>query len=121
MLRRSFIAILLMGLPVLFRRTGAGGEAEDVLPALDSCGEECRGTERGVEGGAEVSNALLVEHSGRAQRQCRGAATRRDRWQRMRECVSEVVVPVVVVLLGVGFSVAALWVAFAKAVWPQAQ
>jgi hypothetical protein len=46
--------------------------------------------------------------------------TSRRRWrQQYWECVSEVVLPVTVVVLGVGFSLAALWVSLAKMLWPQ--
>ena len=43
---------------------------------------------------------------------------RRAWWRRCRECLSEVLLPVTVVVLGVGFSLAALWVSLSKMLWP---
>ena len=56
-----------------------------------------------------------------AERELGGTAlpSRRGWRQRCGECVSEVLLPVIVVLLGVGFSLAALWVSLSKVLWPQ--
>ena len=56
------------------------------------------------------------EGGGREQdSQCRGG---RVGLRKACEIVQEVVLPVLVVVLGVGFSLAALYVALASAIWP---
>jgi hypothetical protein len=47
------------------------------------------------------------------------SAWRRARWRNLHKCWEEVVIPVAVVVLGVGFSVAALWVSLSQALWPK--
>lgn len=52
------------------------------------------------------------ETSAASEREVRG---REGKWL---ELFNEVVAPVVVVVLGVGFSLAALWVSLSAALWP---
>lgn len=69
-----------------------------------------------IRSGGEASCSTSEEGRVRNQgHQCRGG---RGRLERFREVVQELVLPVVVVVLGVGFSLAALYVALASAIWP---
>lgn len=98
----------------------------------------CGGCEEGKEGGpcscrqqepdyrrvGEVGshNACMGGHTlgGPAGQQYQAhSAWRQARWRKLRESLEEVVLPVAVVLLGVGFSVAALWVSLSQALWPK--
>lgn len=70
--------------------------------------------------GHVVSASSGAAVGGQARQQsgsCRGR-----RWQVLRSCretLQEVVLPVAVAVLGVGFSVAALWVSLVAALWPK--
>ena len=79
-------------------------EEKDVVPG--SSEERCRGETGTVEEGPGSSGEAEV-----------GVEVRRRKggWQ---EVVQEVAVPIIVVVLGVGFSVAALWVSLSTALWP---
>ena len=87
------------------------GEAKALAEQLDvlqeSISEIISGSEASGSRGGETRDQL--QSSGR-----RGCCSR----QRLLEVLQEVVLPLFVVLLGVGFSVAALYVSLASALWP---
>ena len=85
---------------------GTNGLTEEKEFMPSSGVDRCRGEGGALEGDPCSSGEAEV------QVQVRG---KKGGWM---EVVQEVVVPVVVVVLGVGFSVAALWVSLSSALWP---
>ena len=72
--------------------------------------------------GGVVAKHLCAERQNldvAGQRQRLRTAWQRARWRKLRKSWEEVVLPVAVVLLGGGFSVAALWVSLSQALWPK--
>ena len=83
--------------------------------AHDCAGSMMPSNEGRQEAGAgEASSSGMTRHGGTAR-------LGQSAWcRRCRECLSEVLLPVTVVVLGVGFSLAALWVSMRRMLEPPA-
>ena len=90
------------------------GEAKALAEQLEALQESIGDIMNGVEPPCSTSE----EGQGRDQsRSPRGDGSRLS-FTKARECLEELVLPVLVVVLGVGFSLAALYVSLASAIWP---
>ena len=96
----------------LLGQASAEGDAKSLEEQLEVLHESIGDIRNGVEASCSTSE----EERGPDQ----GAQRRRSRISLRKACelVQEVVLPVCVVVLGVGFSLAALYVALASALWP---
>ena len=91
------------------------GEAKALAEQLEALQDSIGDIMNGVEAPCSTSE----EERGRDQsRSPRGDGSSRLSFRRAKECLEEVVLPVLVVVLGVGFSLAALYVSLVSAIWP---
>ena len=99
-------------LPEVLLQGHTEGDAKSLEEQLEVLQESIGNIRSGGEASCSTSEEGRVQDQGL---QCRGG---RERLRNACEVVQEVVLPVFVVVLGVGFSLAALYVALAAAIWP---
>ncbi|CAK0750260.1 hypothetical protein CVIRNUC_001976 [Coccomyxa viridis] len=90
------------------------GEAKALAEQLEALQDSIGDIMNGVEAPCSASE----EGQGRAQSGSPRRDSSRLSFRKAKECLEELVLPMLVVVLGVGFSLAALYVSLASAIWP---